>query len=455
MSRNIFLAALLFGLMVLPISQVSAAVPYLERWSIYELDVKTQDVTLLYTTPWRITVLRFDWAGERFVFAQRIGGEDMELDEICTVGLDGSGLTRLTENDRIDTYPTWSPDGEKVAFLTWGETLDIHVIDSDGGGERLLYDSGYHDADVHWVGGKITFTRNNGIWIMNEDGTGTTQVTEHPQAGEWGSAPLPYGDYDPRLSPDGGTIVFERMTDNAATHGEYDLYLVNVDGTGLVALTDNGWTQGMASWSPSGDRLVYVVSAVGSEGRYDVFMIDADGGGMVDLTSEVFPAGFLTHDPIFGPDGSKVYFVGEWWDWKVLPSSISCVAAPNEVQLGGEVTASGSITPAVAGAAVTLTYTSDAGFTREVISDLDGKYSDVYVPSDTGPWTVEASWQGDAGHVASESSPVEFTVIEAGAEGEGAAPSGGIPGFPLGSIILGLVLSMSLLYVIGRNQGVR
>ena len=455
MSRNMFLAALLFGLMVLPISQVSAAVPYMERWGIFELDMETQDVTLLYTTPWRITVLRLDWAGERFVFALRIGGEDMELDEICTVGLDGSGFTRLTENDRMDTYPTWSPDGEKVAFLTWGETLDIHVIDSDGGGERLLYDSGYHDADVHWVGGKITFTRNNCIWIMDEDGTGVTQVTEHPQAGEWGSAPLPYGDYDPRLSPDGGTIVFERMTDNAATHGGYDLYIVNVDGTGLVALTDNGWTQGMASWSPSGDRLVYVVSAMGSEGRYDVFMIDADGGGMVDLTSEVFPAGFLAHDPIFSPDDSKVYFVGEWWDWKVLPSSISCRAMPNEVQLGGEVTVSGSITPAVAGAGVTLRYTGDAGVTREVISDLDGKYSDVYVPSDTGQWTVEASWQGDAGHVASESSAVEFTVFDGIAEGEGEEQSGGIPGFPLGSIVLGLGLSLSLLYVIGRNQGVR
>jgi hypothetical protein len=53
------------------------------------------------------------------------------------------------------------------------------------------------------------------------------------------------------------------------------------------------------------------------------------------------------------------------------------------------------------------------------------------------------------------SSPIEFTVIETIAEGEGEVPSGGIPGFPLGSIILGLVLSMSLLYVIGHNQGVR
>jgi hypothetical protein len=48
---NMFLATLLLGLMVLPISQVSAAVTYMERWGIYELDVETQDVTLLYATP--------------------------------------------------------------------------------------------------------------------------------------------------------------------------------------------------------------------------------------------------------------------------------------------------------------------------------------------------------------------------------------------------------------------
>ena len=66
---------------------------------------------------------------------------------------------------------------------------------------------------------------------------------------------------------------------------------------------------------------------------------------------------------------------------------------------------------------------------------------------------MEASWLGDAGHSASESGPVEFTVIETAVDDEGEAPSGGIPGFPLGSIILGLAASVGLIYRIRRGPG--
>jgi len=411
-------------------------VPYQERWGIYELNPEAPQVRLIYTCPERITGLKLDVNSGSFAFSQRIGADESSNEEICVLGVDGEGFLRLTENGLMDVYPAWSPDGSRIAFLSWrGETLDIYVMDRDGGNVELLYDSGLHDADIHWVGDRIAFTRGSSIWIMNQDGTGATRLTDPPRAGEWGGAVLPFGDYDPRISPDGGEIVFERMVGDATRHGCYDLYLIQADGTGEIAITETGWTQGLASWSHAGDRLVFSVTAVGEEGRYDIFTVEPDGGGLLDMTSDLFPPGFLAHGSIFSEDDSKIYFVGEWWNWRVLETSITCDVSPGEAIEGEEVTVTGSIEPAVSGAAVTIECSMPDGstLTRTVKTGSDGSYEDAFEAVEAGRWTVEASWEGDRGHEASRSQPLEFTVAEP-------AERGGIPGFPVESVAIGLAV---------------
>jgi len=426
-------------------------VPYRERWGIYELDPDTGEIELIYSCPDRIAGLRLNGAGDRFVFSRRFGSDEMEAEEICTLRADGSDLKRLTDNGCLDTYPAWSPDGSRIAFLSLrGDTLDIYLMDPDGGKEELLYDSGFHDADIHWRGDRIAFTRNSQIWVMNEDGTGAVALTDPPRAGEWGEAVLPFGDYDPRISPDGGRIAFERMVDDRTRHGNYDLYVVNVDGSGESALTDSGWTQGLASWSHRGDEMVYIVSAVGEEGRYDIHTIDPDGSGNRDLTSEIFPQGFLAHCAIFSADDSKVYFVGEWWGWEVLESEISCSLSSGEVTRGDSVTVSGSIDPPVSGASVNLRFEGPGGSTtnRTVETGPDGAYGGTFQPSDVGQWSVEASWEGDPGHRASASQTQEFTAVEADPAtktGFGEGSGVGIPGFPFESVMIGLLTGASIL----------
>ena len=248
------------------------------------------------------------------------------------------------------------PRRYKDTYLSWPEdTLDIYVMDADGKNQRLLYDSGHHDADIHWIGGKIAFTRNSQIWMMDANGTGATQLTDPPRAGEWGEAVLPFGDYDPRISPDGARIVFERMVDDSSPHGNYDLFIIDSDGSNEKRLTESGWTQGLAVWSPSGDRIVYSVAAVDVEGRYDIFMMNSDGSQIRDLTSQLFPPVFLAHESVFSVDGSKIFFIGEWWDWRVLETEVTCSLSSSELVPGEAVIVSGSIEPAVPETAITLT----------------------------------------------------------------------------------------------------
>jgi Tol biopolymer transport system component len=289
-------------------------VPHVERWGIYALDLASGDMELMYSSADQIGFLSLDPAGARFALASRSSGAGDESHELCTVAVDGTGFRRLTENGWMDVYPRWSPDGSQLAFLSWPDsTLDVYVMDADGNNCRLLFDSGGHDGDIDWVSEMIVFTAGSRIWRMKPDGTDPVVVTDPPRAGEWGSAPLPFGDYDPRVSPDGTRIVFERLVGDSSPHGNYDIYVVNADGTGEQALTQTGYTQGMTCWSHDGGRLVYMVSAVGTDGRYDIYTMNADGTGAGDVTPAYFPSGFLCHDPVFAPGDRRVYFIGEWW----------------------------------------------------------------------------------------------------------------------------------------------
>jgi len=289
-------------------------VPHEDRWGIYGLDMQTEEIELVYSSSEMVSGLDLDGLGNRFVFSQRIGDHG-DQDEICIVNSDGTSFRRLTANDHMDTYPCWSPDGTRIVFLSWsGEDLDIYVMDTDGENQRMLYDSGSHDADVDWVGESIVFTRDSQIWIMNSSGAGARQVTSPPNAGEWGDAVLPFGDYDPKLSPDGSAIAFERLEDDETTHGNYDIYLIDSDGTNERALTSSGYTQGLARWSNSGTRIVYIVSAIGNDGQYDLYTMNTDGTMNQNITPAFFPAEFLCRSPIFSTDDEKVYFLGEWWE---------------------------------------------------------------------------------------------------------------------------------------------
>lgn len=313
-SRASALIAAISFVLILACRTTPKAVSQQERWGIYSLDLATQETVLIYSAPREIQNLRLNHRGDTIVFAQKMDGDDNDHLEINMIGVDGANIKRLTDNSILDTYPAWSPDDSQVAFLSWRESdLDIYLMSVDGSNARPLYDSGSHDADIDWVGDKIVFTAHSQIWIMKSDGTESRQVTNPPRAGEWGGANLPFGDYDPRLSPDGTKIVFERLEGDTNPQGNYNLFMINVDGSRETRLTSDGYAQGLAGWSHAGDRIIYIVAAINGTGQFDMYVINADGTNMQNVTPEYFPADFLVHVAVFSGDDSKIYFIGEWW----------------------------------------------------------------------------------------------------------------------------------------------
>ena len=297
------------------IPDVPRLVPRAESWGIYTLDLTTEKVELLYSSASKIEFLNLNKAGDTFAFSRQFAGNANENEEICTLKIGSGELRRITDNGLMDVYPVWSPDGTQLAFLSLRDNdLDIYVMGNDGSNQRKLYDSGSHDADIDWLGSSIVFTSGSQIWIMQDDGTAPVRITDPPDAGVWGNANLPFGDYDPRLSPDGRKIAFERLEDDVSPHGNYNIFVVNADGSSETRLTDSGYSQGIVSWSHSGDRLVFVVGAIGSEGKYDIYIMNSNGSNVTNINPDYFPPNFLCHTPVFSPDDSKIFFIGEWWE---------------------------------------------------------------------------------------------------------------------------------------------
>jgi Tol biopolymer transport system component len=211
---------------------------------------------------------------------------DQDIYEMSSV--DGSGLVnRSTSNSTDLSWPSWSPPdepgGAKIAFdLVNSLGRDIYVMNADGSAfsdgarrKNLTNDPSNLDTMPSWSpnGTKIAFaTARDGdfeIYVMDV----LTDMNGIP----FGANPVNLSrnaalDSGPAWSPDGAKIAF--WSDRG---GNRDIYIMNADGTGQERLTFDPATDSSPSWSPDGTMIAFRSQR---DGDSEIFVMEAVPGAV-------------------------------------------------------------------------------------------------------------------------------------------------------------------------------
>jgi Tol biopolymer transport system component len=210
--------------------------------------------------------------------------------DIFRVRLDGTGLTRLTRTPGYDAEATVARDGRIVFTSVRDGDMDIYSMNDDGSDVRRLTNlpgpdggpffsadgsqivfRGRHPEKGAELDGYFTLLKK-GLWkpagldvfVMNRDGSNLRQITKNVGGANWA----------PFFAPDGKQIIFaSNMKDPRG--GNFDLYLINVDGTGLEQLTFSDKFDGFPMFSPDGKKLIFASNRnAAKEGDTNLFIAD-------------------------------------------------------------------------------------------------------------------------------------------------------------------------------------
>ena len=259
--------------------------------------------------------------GTRIVYTTRVydtnPGPTLHTFQIATSDLDGSNPQRLTENYDLDTAPTWSPDGSRIAFAKLvgesgptGQFLGIYTMAADG-------------SEISEIYSARPF-RSDGAYIPNPTGSAFVKKLINPEFDSaYRSGPV--------WSPDGKRLAFaiqeaivELSEDREFLLRDLEyrdvLYVANTDGSNLeqVFVTPNQLEQpgggrilGAPAWSPNGQQLWF---RYGGSSSQSLHAVESDGSGLRKMS--VYTSG-LDHTLALSPDGKKLLYSSGWSPFKL------------------------------------------------------------------------------------------------------------------------------------------
>jgi TolB protein len=275
---------------------------------IFTMNLQGSNVKLVSTGKGRTSCSYFTPDGKRIIYAStHLGSPDCpppadrsegyvwpiyRTFDIFSAKTDGTDIKRLTSTDGYDAEGTISPDGKKILFTSTRDgDLDIYDMNIDGTQPRRLtselgYDGGaWHSQDSQWIVWRASrpktpdeitrykdlFAKNLvmpaklEIMVMRADGREKRQITSNGAA-----------NFAPYFHPNGRQIIFASNVNNPNPRSpNFDLYLINRDGTGLQQVTFDEGFDGFAMFTNDGKKVIWGSNRnAAKEGDTNVFIAD-------------------------------------------------------------------------------------------------------------------------------------------------------------------------------------
>ncbi|MCI0551863.1 MAG: hypothetical protein L0287_12985 [Anaerolineae bacterium] len=258
-------------------------------------------------------------------------GKEQDTYNLFRVNSNTFQKDRITTSTSSDLYPSWSPDGQWIAFLRFTpESMtpkpgygtkcnwipdyipgcnyaDLYIARRDGSDPMLLLKSVYIHMDRYEYERDRVY--NNPAWSPDGKWLAVLTGTEQPditliniETGETRVlAPDPALDIYPSWSPDGSKLAF--VSDR---EGNEEIYLISQDGTDLVNLTNNAGIDFNPVWSPSGHYIAFLST---QDGLSALYVMNTDGSNQTKIHNGLVytrPAWF----PLIGVDLKKYFGFG-------------------------------------------------------------------------------------------------------------------------------------------------
>lgn len=249
----------------------------------FEVYVMNDDSTLVMRLTNNLkTDYALNWSPDgNFIlfYSDRSGNE--EIWRMKADGTDAINLTNAPSNERSACY---SPDGKKIVFISDRDNLtqDLYLMNADGSNtKRITFNKTYCESPVWSNDGKqILFTTevksnkddksgNGEIVIVQADGSNQQRLTKRVGF-----------DSGADVSPDGKQVAFY----GKSATGKSDIFIMNLDGSDVINVTNDDAEDYSPSWSANGSWLAYTS---GSAANYDIWKINVRTKEKVRLTSQL------------------------------------------------------------------------------------------------------------------------------------------------------------------------